>query len=152
MIHDEQDFWGLPDPVAQSGFYDAVPTKRLIAFVIDLFISAVLAAIILPLTAFLGLFFFPIIVAVIGFAYRVVTIANGSATLGMRMMGIEFRTKTGEKFDLGLAILHTGLFYAACSITIAQVASVVLILTTARKQSLSDIIIGSAVINRASKY
>ncbi|AJE47659.1 RDD family protein [Celeribacter indicus] len=148
----DSTLWGLPDPAAQSAFYDAVPTKRLLAFVVDLIVTVVIAALIVPLTAFIGIFFFPVLVAVVGFAYRVVTLANASATLGMRLMGIEFRTARGERFDLGMAVLHTGLFTVWCSIGLAQVVSVVLMLTTARKQGLSDLILGTAAINRPSIY
>ena len=49
----------------------------------------------------------PLTVLVISFLYRWVTIASGSATLGMRMMSIEFRTRYGERFDGGTALLHT---------------------------------------------
>lgn len=152
MIHQESETWGLPDPVAQPGFYDAVPTKRLLAFVVDMIIILVLSVLVIPLTAFIGLFFFPFIVAVVGFAYRVITIANASATIGMRVMGIEFRTSKGEKFDTGMALFHTGLFTAWSLSFVLQIVSVVLMLTTARKQSLSDMILGSAAINKPSQY
>ena len=152
MHHDDPSHWGLPDPDTQPGFYDAVPTKRLIAFVVDLIIASVLAAHVLPFTAFLGLFFFPFLVAVVSFAYRIVTIAGGSVTWGMRLMGIEFRTKSGECFDLGMAFLHTALFTAWSIVSIAQIISVVLMLTTARKQGLSDLILGSAAINKPALF
>ena len=150
MFNDDTTQWGLPDPHTQAGFYDGVPTKRLVAFVIDLVIVVVLAALIVPLTAFIGIFFFPLLVAVVSFGYRVVTISQSSATLGMRLMGIEFRTSRGERFDLGMALLHTGLFTVWSSMGLPQVVSVVLMLTTARKQGLSDVILGSAAINRAA--
>lgn len=152
MSHIDQDIWGLPDPVSQASFYDSVPTKRLLAFVVDLIIIVVLSALVVPLTAFAGIFFFPFIVAVVSFAYRVVTIANGSATLGMRLMGIEFRTSKGERFDLGYALLHTLMFTAWGLMFIIQVASVILMLTTARKQGLTDLILGTAAINRPSRF
>ncbi|GAA3873551.1 RDD family protein [Celeribacter arenosi] len=150
MSDNPHTHWGLPDPERQPGFYESVPIKRLLAFVVDLIITVVLAALLVPLTAFTGIFFFPFLVAVVGFAYRVVTIANGSATLGMRVMGIEFRTSRGERFDLGMAILHTSLFTVWGMFVIAQIVSVVLMLTSARKQGLSDFILGTAAINRAA--
>lgn len=152
MIHDDAALWGLPDPHSQSGFYKNVPAKRLVAFVIDLVVVVVLSALIVPLTAFTGIFFFPFLVAVVSFAYRVVTLSRASATVGMRMMGIEFRTAKGEQFDLGMAVLHTGLFTVWASMGLPQVISVVLMLTTARKQGLSDLILGTAAINRPSQF
>jgi uncharacterized RDD family membrane protein YckC len=112
----------------------------------------VLAALIVPFTAFTGIFFFPFLVAVVSFAYRVVTISRASATLGMRMMGIEFRTSKGERFDLGMAFLHTALFTVWSSMGLPQLVSVVLMLTTARKQGLSDVILGTAAINKPSQF
>ncbi|WP_417249057.1 RDD family protein [Celeribacter sp.] len=151
-MYDNDPSWGLPDPETQPAFYDSVPFKRLLAFIVDLVAIVILSALVVPLTAFIGIFFFPFIVAVVSFAYRVVTIANGSATPGMHLMGIEFRTSKGEKFDLGLAFIHTALFTAWGMFFLPQVVSVVLMLTTARKQSLSDLILGSTAINKPSRF
>ena len=57
--HSETDIWGLPDPVSQAAFYDSVPTKRLVAFIFDMIAIVILSALIVPLTAFTGIFFFP---------------------------------------------------------------------------------------------
>ncbi|MEN8889547.1 MAG: RDD family protein, partial [Celeribacter marinus] len=111
-----------------------------------------LSALIVPLTVFTGIFFFPFLVAVVGYAYRVVTLANGSATIGMRLMGIEFRTSKGERFDLRYALLHTTMFTVWNIFFIAQVTSIVMMLTTARKQGLSDMLLGTAAINKPSLY
>ncbi|WP_425429529.1 RDD family protein [Celeribacter neptunius] len=152
MMYDDDRHWGLPDPERQPEFYDSVPTKRALAFLVDLIVSVVIAALIVPFTAFTGIFFFPFLVAVVSFAYRVITIANGSATWGMRLMGIEFRDRKGQRFDLGMALLHTTLFTVWCSMGLPQVVSVVLMATTARAQGLSDMILGSAAINRPSTF
>ena len=97
----------LPDPSRQPQFYASVPTKRLIAWLIDLVLTVVLCVLVLPLTAFLGLFFWPLMLLVIGFAYRVVTLATGSATWGMRFAGVELRDAQGARLDLSLALAHT---------------------------------------------
>lgn len=152
MIHSDETLWGLPDPETQSIFYEHVTTKRLVAFGIDLVIIVLLAAILVPFTVFTGIFFFPFLIAIVSFAYRIVTISRSSATLGMRMMGIEFRTAKGEKFDLGMAFLHTAMFTAWGTTALPQIVSIVLMLTTSRKQSLSDVILGSAAINKPSQF
>ena len=102
-----QDIWHLPDPESQPEFYADVPAKRLVAFVVDTLVILALSLLVVPFTAFTGLFFFPVLMAVIGFAYRVVTLAQGSATWGMRLVAIEFRARDGGRFDLGLAFAHT---------------------------------------------
>lgn len=141
-------YHALPDPEMQSEFYADTPTKRLIAWIIDMIIISVMCVAILPFTAFTGIFFFPFLILVVGFAYRVVTLANGSATLGMRLLAIEFRTRHGDKFSLGEAFLHTLGYSVSMSMLLLQIISIVLMLTSARKQGLTDMIIGTVVINK----
>lgn len=140
--------WHLPDPVSQPEFYADVPTKRLIAFVVDSLVIVLICLAILPFTAFTGIFFFPVLTMLVGFAYRVVTLARASATLGMRLTAIEFRAADGARFDLGLAFAHTLGFTISLALPILQIASVVLMLTGPRAQGLSDLALGSVAINR----
>ncbi|PIE12717.1 MAG: hypothetical protein CSA70_08425 [Rhodobacterales bacterium] len=140
--------WHLPDPHAQPEFYADVPMKRLVAWVFDAFFVMVLTVIAIPFTAFTGLFFLPFLWMVIGFGYRVVTLANGSATFGMRMMAIEFRTAQGQRFSLSEAFMHTLGYSVSLSFGVLQVVSVVLMLTTARGQGLTDHVMGTVALNR----
>lgn len=142
----------LPDPSRQPQFYTSVPTKRLVAWVIDLVLIIVLCVLALPLTAFLGLFFWPIMLLVIGFAYRVVTLATGSATWGMRFAGVELRDAQGARFDLSLALAHTVGYSVSVAIPIVQVVSVVMMLTGARGQGLTDTFLGTVALNRRAVY
>lgn len=48
----------LPDPERQPDFYKDVPLKRLLAWCIDAVITGLACIIILPFTAFTGIFFF----------------------------------------------------------------------------------------------
>jgi uncharacterized RDD family membrane protein YckC len=142
----------LPDPELQSEFYADVPMKRLVAWLADTVLIALISLLIVPFTAFTGLFFFPLLMLMVGFAYRVVTIANRSATWGMRLMAIEFRAGNGERFGLGLAFLHTLGLSVSFAMPLLQVISVVLMLTTARKQGLTDLVLGSVAVNRAAAF
>ena len=45
---------GLPDPARQPDFYAGVPLSRALAWVMDMVLIAILAALFLPFTAFLG--------------------------------------------------------------------------------------------------
>ena len=144
--------YALPNPETQPEFYADVPVKRLVAWIIDMVLIAILCVLILPFTAFTGIFFFPFLILVVGFVYRVVTLANGSATFGMRFVGVEFRTQHGERFELGHAFLHTLGYSISLSFFILQVISIVLMLTTSRAQGLTDHIMGSVAINRAARY
>jgi len=140
--------WHIPDPLSQPDFYADVPAKRLIAWVADTVLVALICLLILPFTAFTGILFFPALMLVVGFAYRVVTLARGSATWGMRLTAIEFRTLSGARFDLTLAFLHTLGFTVSCAFFPLQVVSIVLMLTTARGQGLSDHLLGTVALNR----
>jgi uncharacterized RDD family membrane protein YckC len=141
----------LPDPHLQPEFYADVPMKRLLAFVVDTIIIVVACLLILPFTAFTGIFFFPFLMLVVGFAYRVATIANGSATWGMQLMAIEFRTHDGRPFDATTAVLHTFGFTVSMGVFIAQAASVVMMLVDDRGQGLTDKVLGSVALNRRAR-
>lgn len=140
----------LPDPDTQPEFYADVPMKRLVAWLFDTVMIVILCVLILPFTAFTGLFFFPVMVLVIGFAYRVVTLTNRSATWGMRLMAIELRSASGERFGLPLAFAHTLGLSVSFAMPLLQVISIVMMLTTARRQGLSDQLLGTVAINRAA--
>jgi uncharacterized RDD family membrane protein YckC len=102
----------------------------------------------IPFTAFIGLFFFPVLAMLIGFAYRTLTIASSSATWGMRMMSIELRDARGERFDFGQALVHTLGYSFSFAFVLIQFVSVILMLGSARGQSLIDLALGSVMINR----
>ncbi|MCB1331201.1 MAG: RDD family protein, partial [Maritimibacter sp.] len=132
-------------------FYADVPVKRLIAWVIDGVIIFAMSLLIALLTVGVGFFFFPVLLIGIGFIYRTVTLANRSATLGMRMASIELRTARGEKFDLATAALHTLGYQVSMAFILAQAASIVLMLTTPRRQGLTDHALGTAAVNTAAR-
>lgn len=141
----------LPDPVLQEEFYADTPMKRLFAWVADMILICLICVAILPFTAFTGIFFFPFLILVIGFIYRVVTIANGSATLGMHLLAIEFRTSTGEKLGLSQAFFHTLGYSISMGIPILQIISVILMLTSSRRQGLTDMVLSTALINKPAR-
>jgi len=142
------DTWALPDPVTQPEFYADVPAKRLVAFIVDTVVIIVLCLLVLPFTAFTGVFFFPVLMTVIGFAYRVVTITRDSATWGMWLVAIEFRGSDGRRFDLSLAFAHTLGLTISFALPLLQVASIVLMLTRPRGEGLSDLVLGTVALNR----
>ena len=87
--------FSLPDPASQPEFYQGVVLKRGLAWVFDAILIAILSALVLPFTAFTGIFFFPGLMLVMGFFYRWFTLAGGSSTWGMRLMSIELREADG---------------------------------------------------------
>ncbi len=140
----------LPDPELNPEFYADTPTKRFFAWLVDGVMIFVVTLLVLPFTAFTGLLFYPLLWLVISFAYRTITLASGSATWGMRLMSLEMRTYRGERFGLGEAFAHTLIYTIAISTFLVQVLSVVLMLTTPRRQGLGDHLLGTVAINRAA--
>jgi len=142
----------LPDPHLQAEFYDDLPLKRLIAWLVDGGVILLLCLVALPFTAFLGLFFFPLLWLTLGFLYRWATISAGSATWGMRLVAIELRARDGRRFDAGTAFAHTLIYSASMATFLLQALSVGLILISERHQSLGDHLLGSVAINRAARH
>lgn len=143
--------WHIPDPVSQPDFYADVPTKRLIAWGVDTCLVLVICLLILPFTAFTGIFFFPLLFMTVSFIYRVITIARSSATWGMRLTAIEFRTAQGDRFDLSMAFLHTLGYSISWGFTFLQIISVILMASSARGQGLSDHVLGTVALNRRAR-
>lgn len=138
----------LPDPDRQPEFYQTVAVKRFFAWLFDTIVILLLSLVIVLLTAFVGAFVWPILYLTVGFIYRVVTIANGSATWGMRFVGIELRDAYGARLDTGLALAHTTGYTVSMAIPVLQVISVIMMLTSARCQGLTDVLLGTAALNR----
>jgi uncharacterized RDD family membrane protein YckC len=139
---------GLPDPVTRSEFYDGVPFKRLLAWVVDILLIFVLCLLVLPFTAFTGIFFFPALMLVTGFLYRWATLSSGSATWGMRLMALQIREADGLRLTSGTAFLHTLGYTISLAVAPLQVISILLMVLTPRKQGLTDHLLGTAAINR----
>lgn len=146
---------GLPDPVRDAQFYDGVPTRRFAAWLIDLVVILIVGvpvAIVFGVaTIGIGFALFPFIVATVGFLYRTATIAGGSATWGMRVMGIELRRHDGSRFDATTAVLHTMIYTLALWTVVLQLLSCLTILFSAHRQGLNDIILRTTAINRPAE-
>ncbi|WP_127112302.1 RDD family protein [Shimia sediminis] len=141
----------LPDPDTQPEFYADVPTKRLIAWVIDTVVIVAMSAVVALFTV-VGLFFFAFLLLIIGFIYRTITLTSGSATWGMRLTSLEMRDRTGRRFDFGSAFLHTLGYHVSLSVFPLQLISIGLMLMSSRRQGLTDHVMGSVAINRAARY
>ena len=140
----------LPDPDLEPGFYSGVLVKRGVAWIADVTLITLLTLAASLLTLGVGFFLWPILSLGIGVAYRVATLASGSATWGMRLMGIELRGHDGQRFDPVQAVLHVAGYYASIIVVVPALASVAAMLVTGRRQGLTDLILGSTALNRPS--
>lgn len=127
--------------------YAGVALKRGLAWVFDVVLIAMICTLVLPFTAFTGVFFFPFLMLVVGFIYRWFTIAGGSATWGMRIMGIGLRDNEGATLGSCLALAHTFGYSLSVAVPPLQLISIVLMLVSARGQGLTDHILGTMAIN-----
>ncbi|MEM0946600.1 MAG: RDD family protein [Pseudomonadota bacterium] len=139
---------GLPDPLARPEFYAGVPLKRALAWGVDSGIILLLTGLV-SLVTVVGLFFLPAMFLLIGFLYRWVTIANGSATPGMRLLSIELRDRDGSHLDAGQAFLHTAGYSVSVAVFPLQLISIALMLISDRGQGLTDHILGTTALTRA---
>ncbi len=141
----------LADPVTQPQFYKDVAGKRLLAWIVDTIVILMMSMVVVPFTAFVALFFFVGLFAVVSFVYRTITLATGSATWGMRLMAIEIRDASGARLDLSGAFLHTLGYTISWAVAPLQLVSIVLMATSARGQGLTDMVMGSAALNRRAR-
>lgn len=139
----------LPCPEAQPAFYDGVLAKRAIAWFSDTILITGMTLLAGIATLTVGLFLWPLFFLAIGAAYRISTLASGSATWGMRLMGIELRGPDGGRLDGAQAALHVAGYYASWTFAIVPgLASLVAMVVTGRRQGLTDLVLGTAAINR----
>lgn len=141
----------LPDPDYDADFYRDVVTKRGIAWLIDIALISAIVGVLIILSLFIALIFLPVVYFFTSFVYRWLSLAAWSGTPGMRMMAIQLRAADGRPLDGLSAFLHTT-GYAISIVTFPlQMISVVMMLTTPRKQGLSDMILGTAMLNRPAR-
>ncbi|KNG95432.1 RDD family protein [Pseudaestuariivita atlantica] len=137
-----------PDPLAQPDFYDSVPTKRFFAWLVDVAIITLVCLVLTPFTGFLSLLVWAPFWFLVSFLYRWGTLAGGSATWGMRLMAVEMRDADDRAFSAGTAFAHTLGYTVSIAIPVLQVISIILMLTSARGQGLTDHVLGTVAINR----
>ncbi len=152
MTYNHNTTHGLPDPQTDAEFYEGVPLKRLIAWLIDAVIIIALAVgatlVAGVLTLGIAFFFAGFLFMATSFIYRVGFISAKSATPGMIVMGIEFRTMSGHKFEFRDAFIHTALYTVAVMSFFGQIISMVTISATEFGRGLPDFVLGSTAINR----
>ncbi|MER9234444.1 RDD family protein [Mesorhizobium sp. M0622] len=131
--------------------YDGVRTRRILAFVIDYFIVALLTipfAILVflfgLLTLGLGWMLFSILVPTVAILYIWNTLGSrDQATTGMKMMGIRLDRLDGSRIDGLTAVVHSVLFWAGNVILSPLVLLVSLF--SDRKRTLHDLLLGTVV-------
>ena len=143
-----------PDPLTDVRLYQGVRTRRIMAFLLDVvllailtFFAGVLILFLGVLTAGLGWLLYIVLWPVLALVYYAYTLGGPkSATPGMQAFGLEMRQLNGAPMTPVLAAIHSVLFYASVSILTPFVLVVALI--SDRKRLLHDIVLGTVVVNR----
>ena len=141
----------LPLPETQPEFYQDVNSKRFMAWIIDIVLISAITAVLTVFSLFTALFFLPFLYATVGFIYRWAGLSRYSATVGMRVMSVEFRKADGEDFDGGTAFLHTLGYYLSVAVFPARLVSIILMLMSERKQGLTDMVLGTVLLNTRNR-
>lgn len=133
--------------------FDSILSKRIVAFAIDCFF---ILALMLPAALLVGIFglvtlgigwlLFSPLFAIVALGYIALTLGgSGSATLGMRIAGVEFRTWSGQRMFPLLAVLHALIFWISVSVLTPLILLVGLF--TSRRQLLHDLLLGVVALN-----
>ncbi len=141
------------DPETNPEYFDGILSRRIQAFIIDLLVIAVLWIAGSVVIFFLGILSFGIIwlfwgglLVVLVLGYEAFTLGGPfSATLGMRLMGIEMRTWYGERPGVIQAAAHTLLFYFSVTLTTFLILLVPLFNNSRR--CVHDFLCGTVMIN-----
>ena len=140
----------LPDPQTEAEFYEDVVSKRFFAWIIDIVLIGLITAGLTVLSLFTALFILPLVYATVSFLYRWASLTRHSATPGMRLVSLEMRQSDGDTFNGPTALLHTAGYFVSVAVFPLQLISIVLMLMTERKQGLTDMVLGTVALNRAS--
>jgi uncharacterized RDD family membrane protein YckC len=146
------------DPTLEPELFRGVLTRRVIAFIIDVFILAVPVTLAVMFIAVFGLvtlglgwaLFWLVSPASIVWAliyYGTSLGGSHSATIGMRMMDLEMRTSYGAPCYFLLGAIHPVLYW----ISVTMLSPFVLLIGpfNARRRLLHDFVLGTVVINNS---
>lgn len=147
---------GMPDAASRPELYRGVLTKRFFAFLIDL---VILSLPIIFVTIFIALFGFvtlglgwalfwlvsPLSIVWALLYYGLSLGGPRSATVGMRTLGLEFRSWSGEPGYFLLGVAHAVLFWISVSLLTPFVVLVGLF--NGRRRLLHDLLLGTVMIN-----
>lgn len=141
----------IPTRLDDIRVYEGVLTRRMMAFVVDYLIVALLMipfAILVfvfgVVTLGLGWALFSVLFPAVALTYVWNTMGGpNQATVGMRMMGIRLERLDGQPVDGLLAIVHTVLFWAGNVLLTPLILLATLFLE--RKRTVHDLLLGTVV-------
>ncbi len=147
------------DPAAHPELFEGVLTRRFFAFLIDLVVLAIPIVLGVIFIALFGLFtlgfgwllFFLVSPLSVVWAILYYGLSLGgprSATVGMRVMGLQQHTWTGEPGYFLLGAVHAVLFWISISVLTPFI--VLIGLFNRRRQLLHDLVLGTVIVNTSA--
>lgn len=144
-----------PDAYARPDLYDGVVFRRVLAYCVDALIVAVLIVVLWLILAVAGLLTFGLlwwlmpVLALVPIAYDTVLIGGQfSATLGMRLLGIEVRNRKGGRPDWIQALIFSLLFHATMAIFWG--APLLICFFNSRRRTAHDFLSNTIVVRRSA--
>lgn len=132
--------------------FDGIVLRRSVAYIIDVVILLGVTGFLWTLVVFtLGLLWpiAAVLTPVIPLVYHTALIGGRhSATLGMRVTGVEIRRLDGRRPDIALAFLQTALFYA--TVTLTSMLVLLVALFNDRGRCLHDWLTGTMAVRTAA--
>lgn len=137
--------------------YQGVRTRRVVAFLIDYTIVAllmipfaILVGILGIVTLGLGWALFSVLFPAVALIYIWNTVGGPrQATVGMRMMDIRLERLDGRPIDGLLAVVHSVLFWAANVVLTPLILLATLFLD--RKRTVHDLLLGTVVVRNGTR-
>lgn len=144
-----------PDAYARPDLYDGVVFRRVLAYCIDALIVAALILVLWLILAVAGLLTFGLlwwfmpVLALVPVAYDTVLIGGEhSATFGMRLFGIEVRSRNGGRPDWIQALIFSLLFHATMAIFWG--APLLICFFNSRRRTAHDFLSNAVVVRRSA--
>jgi uncharacterized RDD family membrane protein YckC len=145
----------LPDPATAPQLFEGVLTRRVTAYIIDLFIMGFMVlvfSVVGLIAGFLtfGLAWLALVVVVPAtiVLYYAVTLGSAKrATIGMQMMDIVLTPTRGQPLDGPMALVHAGVFWITA--WISWPISLLFALFTPRRQMIHDLIVGTLMVRKS---
>jgi uncharacterized RDD family membrane protein YckC len=140
------------DPDLRPELYDGILSKRIVAFLVDaaiifalLVLGFILVGILGLITFGLGWLLFAPLFAIVALGYVALTLGGpSSATVGMRLSGIEMRRlPDGAPIFPLLAAVHALIFWFSMSFP----PLLLIALVSRRRRLAQDIVLGTVVVN-----
>ena len=148
------------DPVANPELFEGVLARRVVAFLIDFVILSIPVVFVSMFIFVVGIVTFGLGFLIYGLLWPAMVVwaicyygatlgGAASATIGMRAMDIEMRTWYGSPTYFVLGAVHAVVFW----ITVSMITPLILVVSlfNERRRCLHDMLVGTVVINNASR-